>query len=60
MLLKAGQGGSGSDLCIYLMDVYQKADLKADLTSKARILSLLKAFPPNEPSKKKFVGSIVE
>ncbi|CZT21477.1 related to DUF410 domain protein [Ramularia collo-cygni] len=60
MLLKAGQGGSGSDLCIYLMDVYSKADIQSDVTSKARILSLLKAFPPNEPSKKKFVGSIVE
>lgn len=60
MLLKAGQGGSGSDLCIYLMDVYQKASLPADVTSKARILNLLKAFPVNEPGKKKFVGSIVE
>lgn len=60
MLLKAGQGGSGADLCNYLMEVYQKAEIKADVTSKARILSLLKAFPVNEPGKKKFVGGIVE
>lgn len=60
MLLKGGQGGSGSDLCIYLMDVYQKANLPANVANKARIVTLLKAFPPNEPSKKKFVGSIVE
>ncbi|SMR57003.1 unnamed protein product [Zymoseptoria tritici ST99CH_1E4] len=60
MLLKAGQGGSGADLCIYLMEVYQKGELKADVANKARILGLLKAFPPNEPAKKKFVGSIVE
>ena len=60
MLLKAGQGGSGSDLCTYLMEVYQKAEFKADVPSKARILGLLRAFPPNEPSKKKFVTGIVE
>lgn len=60
MLLKAGQGGSGSDLCIYLMEVYQKAEMKADVGNKARILGLLRAFPPNEPSKKKFVTGIVE
>ncbi|KAK4501212.1 hypothetical protein PRZ48_007019 [Zasmidium cellare] len=60
MLLKAGQGGSGSDLCIYLMEVYQKAEMKADVGNKARILGLLRSFPPNEPSKKKFVTGIVE
>ncbi|KAK4622344.1 Golgi to ER traffic protein 4 [Fulvia fulva] len=60
MLLKAGQGGSGSDLCTYLMEVYQKAEFKADVPNKARILSLLRAFPPDEPSKKKFVTGIVE
>lgn len=60
LLLKAGQGGSGGDLCVYLIEVYQKAGLKPDVANKARILSLLRAFPPNEPSKKKFVGGIVE
>jgi hypothetical protein len=60
MLLKAGEGGSGADLCQYLMDVYQKSAQKPDTASKARILSLLRAFPPNEPGKKKFVGGVVE
>ncbi|KAF2773498.1 DUF410-domain-containing protein [Teratosphaeria nubilosa] len=60
LLLKAGQGGSGADLCNYLIEVYQKAGLKPDTASKARIVHLLRAFPPNEPSKKKFVGGIVE
>lgn len=40
--------------------MYQKAGLKPDVANKARILSLLRAFPPNEPAKKKFVGGIVE
>jgi len=60
LLLKAGQGGSGADLCNYLMEVYQKAELKPDVANKARVLGLLRVFPPNEPAKKKFVGGIVE
>ncbi|KAK4570110.1 hypothetical protein LTR86_003080 [Recurvomyces mirabilis] len=60
LLLKAGQGGSGADLCNYLVEVYQKAELKPDVPNKARLLGLLRAFPPNEPAKKKFVGGIVE
>jgi golgi to ER traffic protein 4 len=60
LLLKAGEGGSGADLCIYLIDVYQKAEFKPDTANKARLLSLLRSFPPNEPAKKKFVGGIVE
>lgn len=40
--------------------MYQKAELKPDVANKARLLGLLRAFPPNEPSKKKFVGGIVE
>ncbi|GAB7362458.1 hypothetical protein MBLNU230_g2780t1 [Neophaeotheca triangularis] len=60
LLLKAGQGGSGADLCVYLIEVYNKAELKPDVGNKARLVSLLRAFPPNEPAKKKFVGGIVE
>ena len=59
-LLKAGQGGSGADLCNYLIEIYQKAELPQDVANKARLLSLLRAFPPNEPAKKKFVAGIVE
>ena len=43
-----------------MVEVYQKAELKPETASKARLLSLLRAFPPNEPAKKKFVGGIVE
>ncbi|KAK5134923.1 hypothetical protein LTR08_006013 [Meristemomyces frigidus] len=60
MLLHAGEGGSGADLCTYLIEVYNKAELKPDVPNKARILGLLRAFPPNEPAKKKFVGGVVE
>lgn len=42
------------------MEVYDKAELKVDTANKARLLTLLRAFPPGEPAKKKFVGGIVE
>lgn len=59
LLLKAGQGASGGDLCMFLMDVYNKAELKVDVQNKARLLSLLRVFPPGEPTKKRFVGEVV-
>ncbi|KAH0371835.1 DUF410-domain-containing protein, partial [Aureobasidium melanogenum] len=59
MLLKAGQGASGGDLCMFLMDVYGKAELKPDTTSKARLLSLLREFPEGEPTRKRFAGEVI-
>ncbi|KAF2095249.1 DUF410-domain-containing protein [Rhizodiscina lignyota] len=59
LLLKAGQGGSGGDLAMYMLDVYNKAEVKPDAASKARILSVLRAFPKNEPTKKKFVNEMI-
>ncbi|KAH9872648.1 hypothetical protein J1614_005042 [Plenodomus biglobosus] len=58
-LLQAGQGGSGGDLCIFLLDVYNKGEIKPDATSKGKLLSLLRAFPKDEPTKKKFVGEMI-
>ncbi|KAK7558411.1 hypothetical protein IWX49DRAFT_590911 [Phyllosticta citricarpa] len=58
-LLQAGQGGSGGDLCIFLIEVYHKAETRPDAGSKARVLSLLRAFPPEEPTKKRFIGDMI-
>ncbi|KAA6409138.1 MAG: DUF410 domain [Lasallia pustulata] len=58
-LLKAGQGGSGGDLCMYLVDVYNKAELKPDAGNKSKLLTLLRAFPPEEPTKKRFVEQMI-
>ncbi|KAI9677623.1 MAG: hypothetical protein M1817_006577 [Caeruleum heppii] len=33
-LLKAGQGGSGGDLCLFLVEVYNTAELKPDSSNK--------------------------
>lgn len=59
LLLKAGQGGSGGDLCMFLMEVYFKAEVKPDAASKARLTTLLRAFPKGEPTKKRFVGEVI-
>ncbi|KAJ9631616.1 hypothetical protein H2203_000015 [Taxawa tesnikishii (nom. ined.)] len=59
MLLKAGQGGSGGDLCMLLMEVYNKAGLKPDVTNKARLLGLLRSFPADEPTRKRFGGEVI-
>lgn len=58
-LLQAGQGGSGGDLCIFLLDVFNKGEVKPDASSKGKLLSLLRSFPKDEPTKKKFVGEMI-
>lgn len=42
-----------------MLDVYNKAEVKPDAASKARVLSVLRAFPKSEPTKKKFVNEMV-
>ena len=58
-LFGAGQGGSGGDLCLYLLDAYKQAELKPDTASKGRLLSLLRAFPEEEPTMKRYVSEMV-
>lgn len=58
-LLRAGQGGSGGDLCVMLVDVYNQAQLAPDGTSKGRLLTCLRLFNPEEPTRKKFVGDMI-
>ncbi|KAH6684119.1 hypothetical protein B0J14DRAFT_466540 [Halenospora varia] len=58
-LLKAGQGGSGGDLGLFLIDVYKQAELKPDSSNKGKLLTLLRQFDPEEPTRKKFVGEMI-
>jgi hypothetical protein len=59
LLLKAGQGGSGGDLCLFLLDVYTKAEIKPDAATKAKLLSLLRAFPRGEPTRKRVINEMI-
>ena len=58
-LLRAGQGGSGGDLSIFLVDVYKQAAIKPDATSKGRLLACLRLFNSDEPTRKKFIGEMM-
>ncbi|KAF2669481.1 DUF410-domain-containing protein [Microthyrium microscopicum] len=58
-LLEAGQGGSGGDLCLLLLDTYGKAETTPDAQSKARLLSLVRAFPSGEVTRKRFVNEMI-
>jgi len=58
-LLKAGQGGSGGDLCVLLVDVYKQAELKPDSNTKGKLLTLLRLFDSQEPTRKKYIGELI-
>ncbi|MCJ1400631.1 hypothetical protein MMC11_003839 [Xylographa trunciseda] len=58
-LLKAGQGGSGGDLGLYMVDVYGKGEVDVGAESRGKLLALLRAFPPEEPTKKRFVDEMM-
>ncbi|KAI1468431.1 DUF410-domain-containing protein [Daldinia caldariorum] len=58
-LLRAGQGGSGGDLCVLLVDTYKQAELKPDPVNKGRLLTCLRLFDSQEPTRKKFIGEII-
>lgn len=58
-LLKAGQGGSGGDLSLFLVDVYKQAELKPDASNKGKLLVLLRLFDAEEPTRKKYIGEMI-
>ena len=60
LLLRAGQGGSGGDLALMLLnDVYMKGEYTCDGENKQRLLEIFQAFPAEEPTRKKFVSEMV-
>ncbi|KAI4282452.1 MAG: hypothetical protein L6R38_002917 [Xanthoria sp. 2 TBL-2021] len=58
-LLKAGQGGSGGDLGIFLIDVLGKGGKEVGVGEKSKLLTILRAFPRGEPTKKRFVTEMI-
>ncbi|KAL9135252.1 MAG: hypothetical protein Q9175_003553 [Cornicularia normoerica] len=58
-LLKAGQGGSGGDLGCFFVEVLGKAEKGCGTGEKGKLLTLLRAFPSNEPTKKRFVSEMI-
>lgn len=39
--------------------MFQKAEKGVDAENKGKLLGILRAFPPEEPTKKKFVDEII-
>ncbi|THV53019.1 hypothetical protein BGAL_0062g00350 [Botrytis galanthina] len=58
-LLQAAQGGSGGDLALFLLEVYNTSSLTCDSSSKGRLFTLLRAFSPEEPSRKRFITETI-
>ncbi|KAF7897820.1 uncharacterized protein EAF01_008786 [Botrytis porri] len=58
-LLQAAQGGSGGDLALFLLEVYNTSSLPCDSSSKGRLFTLLRAFSPEEPSRKRFITETI-
>ena len=46
-------------MCIFLLDVFNKGEVKPDGNSKGKLLSLLRSFPKDEPTRKKFIGEMI-
>lgn len=60
LLLRAGQGGSGGDLALMLLnDVYVKGEYECNEDNKAKLLEIFQAFPSDEPTRKRFVTEMV-
>ncbi|KAL8682178.1 MAG: hypothetical protein Q9224_006798, partial [Gallowayella concinna] len=58
-LLQAGQGGSGGDLGIFLIDVLGKGGKECGVGEKSKLLTILRSFPRSEPTKKRFVTEMI-
>ncbi|KAI0205423.1 hypothetical protein F4808DRAFT_284399 [Astrocystis sublimbata] len=58
-LLKAGQGGSGGDLCILLLDTYKQAEFQPDDATKSKLLTCLRLFDSEEPTRKRYIGELI-
>ncbi|KAI4200639.1 MAG: hypothetical protein LQ350_003779 [Teloschistes chrysophthalmus] len=58
-LLRAGQGGSGGDLGIFLVDVLTKSGKGVGAGEKSKLLTILRAYPLREPTKKRFVTEMI-
>ena len=41
------------------MDVFGKAERGVDAENKGKLLAILRAFPPEEPTKRKFVDEMI-
>jgi golgi to ER traffic protein 4 len=41
------------------VEVYRQAELKPDPSNKDKLLTLLRLFAPEEPTRKKYIGEMI-
>jgi len=58
-LLKAGQNGSGGDICLLLVEVYKSAKMEPSALSKSRLFELISMLPAEEPTRKRFINESI-
>lgn len=58
-LLKAGQGGSGCDLCLLLLDVFKTSNATPSSSTRAQIMQLVSLIRPEEPVRKRVINESI-
>ncbi|ORX63830.1 DUF410-domain-containing protein [Basidiobolus meristosporus CBS 931.73] len=58
-LLKHGQSGSGTDLILYLLEVYKLNQVQVSDETKARLIELLQQVPSSEPGRKSLYSAAI-
>ncbi|KAL0635759.1 hypothetical protein Q9L58_005292 [Maublancomyces gigas] len=58
-LLKAGQGGSGCDLCLLLLDVFKTSNAAPSSSTRAQIMQLVSLIRPEEPVRKRVINESI-
>ena len=60
LLLKAGQGGSGGDLALMLLnEVYVKGEYECTTENKDKLLDILRSFQHEEPIRKRYIQEMI-
>lgn len=44
---------------LFLIETYKQAELKPDAMNKGKLLTLLRLFDAEEPTRKKFIGEMI-
>lgn len=58
-LLKAGQSGSGCDLCLLLLDVFKTSNTSPSAPTRAQVMQLISLIRPEEPVRKRVINESI-
>ncbi|KAH0614712.1 uncharacterized protein H6S33_000348 [Morchella sextelata] len=58
-LLKAGQGSSGCDLCLLMIEVFKTSNSSPTAELKAQVMQLIALINPEEPGRKRVINETI-